>query len=321
LHHFAALNYFTADTESRIIADALLDDGYAIVEGLARNLTDQAEQELAPHINQAPFGHSEFLGAKTRRIGGLPGLSTAAQQLIIHPLVLGVCGKVLLKQCARFQLNFTGIMQLHPGEKAQVLHRDGLLYPFQQPHPPTLVQTMWAVTDFTRENGATMIVPESHLWEDQRWPQDKEIQSAEMPKGSVLFYQSGTIHGSGENCSDQLRTGISIQYSLGWLRTEENQHLSYPLEVAKNFPEKLQDLVGYEFGGPYLGFVNGDDPKRLLQDPGHDGPPVRSRPEIDAAQENIERIRLGDVTAIPTPKDRTMKPLYMTDSQLAKSKK
>jgi ectoine hydroxylase-related dioxygenase (phytanoyl-CoA dioxygenase family) len=307
-------NYFSAGVSAKTVSRAVLDDGYAVVENLAPDLTIQAGRELQPHIDQASFGHTEFLGARTRRISALPKRSSAAQQLIVHDLVLGVCDQILLSQCAKYQLNFTGVMQLHPGAEEQVLHRDGLLYPFRNPHPATMVQAMWAVSDFSSENGGTNIVPRSNHWEDQRWPEEHEVISAEMPKGSVLFYQSGTIHGAGANNSTSLRTGISIQYSLGWLRTEENQHLTNPPDIAKSFPEMLQKLVGYEFGGPYLGFVDGDDPKWLLREKPENIPFARSRQDIDEAAEKLPRFRFGDIEPTPTPKGRKLKAVHVPDT-------
>ncbi len=298
---------FAATAAAETVARAVLEEGYALVEGLAPEVTDRAMAELAPHIDAAPYGHTEFLGARTRRLGGLIRKSEAAQQLVIHDLVLAVCDRVLLDQCARYQLNFTGIMCLGPGADAQVLHRDGALYPFRNPHPPTMVSTMWAGSDFTAENGGTQVVPGSHLWEDGRLAEPEEVSNAVMPRGSVLFYQSGTIHGAGANRSTGDRVGLSFQYSLGWLRQEENQHLSNPPAVARHYPEALQRLVGYEFGGPFLGFVEGDDPHRLLEEARHEGPPVRSRPEIDAAIGRVERLRLGNVAAVPTPGDKPRK--------------
>ena len=150
---------------------------------------------------------------------------------------------------------------------------------------------MWAVSDFTAENGGTQVVPGSHLWDEDRQPDESDVIAAEMPAGSVLLYQSATLHGGGANHSRRPRTGISFQYSLGWLRQEENQHLTNPPEVAREYPSRLQALVGYEFGGPFLGFVNGDDPIRLLSDAAYDGAPLRTRPDIDAARARLPRFR------------------------------
>ncbi len=282
---------FPADADRDAVTAAVMEHGYALIHDLAPDLVAEAGRELAPYLEATPFGSAGFLGARTRRTGALFRKSVAAQQLAIHDMVMGVCDQVLLPQCARYQLNFSGVMELHPGEKAQVLHRDGDLYPFRNPYPATLVQTMWAVSDFTRENGGTQVVPGSHLWDESRKPLEQEVISAEMPAGSLLIYQAGTLHGGGANRAHAPRTGIAFQYSLGWLRQEENQHLTNPPEVARHYPPRLQALVGYEYGGPYLGFVNGDDPARLLADDGYDGPALRSRPDIDAAQARVPRFR------------------------------
>lgn len=286
---------FAADAAPEAVADAVVRDGYAIVESLATDLTDQLCADLEPHLEAQSFGHTEIMGARTRRVGALIRKSAAAQHLVIHDLVMAVCDQVLLPQCARYQLNYAGCMQLHPGAEQQGLHRDGSLYPLRNPHPPTMVQTMWAGTEFTADNGGTLVVPGSHLWDEDRIPEAHEVVAGEMPRGSVLLYQSGTIHGAGGNNSDGLRTGFAFQYSLGWLRQEENQHLSNPPDVARHYPERLQHLVGYEFGGPYLGFVNGGDPARLLDETPYEGPEMRSRPDIDAAQARVEKMRFGDI--------------------------
>jgi len=185
------------------------------------------------------------------------------------------------------------------------LHRDTMLYPFGHPCPTILMATMWAIRDFTAANGGTCLAPGSHLWEPDREPFEDEVVSAEMPAGSVLIYLGGIWHGGGENRSNSIRTGLTIQYSAGWLRQEENQYLANPPEVARGYPEELQRLIGYDFGGPFLGFVEGDDPHRVLEF-GYDGARRRnvhrSRPEIDAAARAMSFLSLGDVTAVPTPR-------------------
>lgn len=294
------LNTVSPDTPPDRIAGALAEHGYVIVEELAPALARQALAELGPDIEAAPYGHTEFLGARTKRLGALLRRSQAARELVIHPLVLALADRVLLPHCARYQLNFSGIMHLEPGAEGQVLHRDGMLYPFLHPHPPTLMPAMWALTDFTAENGGTQVVPGSHLWDHHRMPFDDEVVNAEMPAGSVLLYTGGTFHGGGGNRSNTVRTGMALQYSLGWLRQEENQYLANPPEVARQYPERLQRLIGYDYGAPYLGFVNGGDPARLLQDDPV-GPADRTTPELDAAAARIEWLSWGSVPVAPTP--------------------
>ncbi|MFP6766717.1 MAG: phytanoyl-CoA dioxygenase family protein [Planctomycetaceae bacterium] len=291
----------TPDTSGEVLAQRLLEDGCVLLEGLAPEWVTQASRELAPHIELAPYGHTPFLGSHTKRLGGLFEKSEAVQQMAIHPKILGLADAILLPHCARYQLNFSGVMHLESGAGHQPLHRDGSMYPMLHPCPATVMAVMWAANDFTVENGATLVVPGSHLWDGDRKPTRDEIAAAEMPRGSALVYTGGALHGSGSNQTPQVsRTGISVQYSLGWLRQEENQFLTYPPEVAREFPDRLARLVGYDFGGPFLGFVHGGDPHRLIEKNPQDVPD-RSNPEVDAAASRIELQQFGSVNT--TTKD------------------
>lgn len=284
-----------ADEPVHQLHERLQDNGYLIIEGLAPELAIEAYAELESHIEAAPFGHDEFLGAHTKRLGGILKKSVAARALVTHPKVLDLAKSVLLEFATNYQLNFSGVMHLEPGAEAQPLHRDGDLYPLSHLGITTLMPTMWALSDFDADNGATQIVPGSHLWPDERSVMPEEILHAEMPQGSVLIYLGGTMHGGGKNCSGRTRTGLALQYSLGWLRQEENQYLSHPPEVAQAFSEELRRLIGYNYGGSYLGFVNGDDPHRVFE-PDYDGPAMRSTPEIDAAKKALPKFGVTKLT-------------------------
>ena len=290
----AKLNIVSPDLPLQDMRASLLDQGYLIVEALAVDLARKTNAELTPHIDEAPFGHDEFLGARTKRLGGILKKSTAAREMVTHPVVLGLAETVLLDYATNYQLNFSGIMHLEPGAEAQPLHRDGDLYPLSHQSIITLMPSMWALSEFDGENGGTQVVPGSHRWPDGRQALPEETVRAEMPQGSVLVYLGGTIHGGGTNRSNRARTGMALQYSLGWLRQEENQYLAHPPEVAQEFSEQLRRLIGYDFGGSYLGFVNGDDPHRLFE-PDYDGHAMRSTPEIDAAKRKLPRYTLTEL--------------------------
>ena len=288
------LNVASPDLAIDAMRDRLLEHGYLIIEELAVETARQAAADLEPHIAAAPFGHDEFLGARTKRLGGVLMKSTAARELATHPTVLALAEAILLRYATNFQLNFTGIMHLEPGAEAQSLHRDGDLYPLSHLGITTLTPTMWALSDFDAANGGTQVVPGSHTWSHERRAAPHETVNAAMPQGSVLLYLGGTLHGGGENVSNRNRTGMALQYSLGWLRQEENQYLAHPPEVAREFPERLRRLLGYDYGGSYLGFVNGDDPHRIFE-PDYDGPAMRSTPEIDAAKKALPRFGVQEL--------------------------
>ena len=152
------------------------------------------------------------------------------------------------------QLHLTQIIRIRPGETAQTIHRDRWAWGKHLSHLEPQFNTIWAITDFTPENGATQVVPGSTQWPDDQEIQPEQITRAEMKAGSVLVYSGSVFHGGGSNTSDQDRIGINITYALGWLRQEENQYLSCPPELAKDLSPTLQGLAGYAMGQYALGY-------------------------------------------------------------------
>ncbi len=283
------------------LADAIAEHGCVIIENLADETVARAAGELERHIRQAPLGPGNFHGDFAKNVEGLVGRSAAVHDLMIDETVLALADRLLLPNCVRYQINYTGIMHLEPGAGAQELHRDGDMYPFRHPSPPTIMATMWAGTEFTADNGGTLLAPGSHLWEDERRAGAAEVVAAAMPAGSALVYLGGLIHGGGANASDRSRTGIAVQYSLGWLRQEENLHLAVPPGLARTLPDRLARLVGYDFGGPFCGFVHGDDPHRLIEDEPLGGR-RHSTPELDEAAAAVNRWRWGEIEPVTKPK-------------------
>ncbi len=258
-------NSFAGNTSPDAVVDAVSRDGYAVVRDAVDPETVAAvSTDLAPFLEDAHKGHEEFFGKLTKRFGALLVKSTAVQSLLVHPTVLAVADHALLPHCVRYHLHYTGVMHLEPGETRQVLHRDTSIYPIANPCPPMTVATMWAVSDFTRQNGGTRLVPGSHLWSNERVPEPAEVVATEMTPGSVLIYTGNVIHGGGANHADQPRTGVALHYNLGWLRQEENQYLAVPQEIARQLPDQVQELMGYALGSSSLGFVDHIEPKDYL---------------------------------------------------------
>jgi ectoine hydroxylase-related dioxygenase (phytanoyl-CoA dioxygenase family) len=264
-----------ATASSAEVVAVLNRDGCVVVKSLADPKTlDLVEKELAPFLdakkdgpaNNAPYCYEDFLPAKTRRIVGVIAKSPAYRTLVIHPMIMAVCDAMLLPNCASYQLSTTAALVPDPGSKAQALHREDQLWNLPSPHPVIEVATMWAITDFTKGNGATHLVPGSNLWWDDRTPRDEETIQAEMPRGSLLLWTDHVLHGAGANRSDAPRFGAGAAYILGWLRQEENQYLAAPPEVARTLPENLKKLVGYQLSGG-LGFAGelGQDPVEVLR--------------------------------------------------------
>ncbi|WP_272005371.1 phytanoyl-CoA dioxygenase family protein [Roseovarius sp. ZX-A-9] len=243
------------------VAETLLKDGAVIVENLAEPaLLDQILADFdAPFEEQGDKFANDFNGYKTRRLASILAYSTASADLIAHPLVMGVADRVLKRHCTNYRLGSSTAIEIHPGEGGQQLHRDDDFYPIRIPGVEFQISAMWALTDFTLENGATRVVPGSQDLRKIADIPETDVTQAVMPRGSVLFYLGGAVHGGGKNESDAPRTGLITTYSLGWLRQEENMYLSVPREKADAYPEHVRRLMGYQAHGPYLG-VYPDDP-------------------------------------------------------------
>jgi ectoine hydroxylase-related dioxygenase (phytanoyl-CoA dioxygenase family) len=220
---------------------------------------DQILLELRPYRAETVGGPDEFLGHATRRTGALIARSPSARTLIAHPTILGTMDLSLGDHCSTFQIDLTQLVDIGPGEPAQMIHRDQWAfdrYPFPAGFEAE-ISTMWAATDFTEEMGATRVVVGSHLWEEDPTELDPVLSSgAVMSKGSVMIYVGSIFHGGGANSSDVHRIGINVGYSLGWLRQEENQYLACPPDIARTLPEGLLRLMGYQRGSYGLGYVD-----------------------------------------------------------------
>ena len=247
------------------LCDALDTEGYLILTNvLSPSTLGILKAELSPHFDERETSDALFFGFKTKRIEALFSKSVVCQELAVNSKVKKLAEHVLLPNCDRMQVNLTQGIQINPGEKAQMIHPDSAMFPIENKAFEFQVNAIWAYSDFTKENGGTQIVPGSHLWEEGRQPEPGEITYAQMPAGSVVIYRASLLHGGGANISQNPRTGIAISYCLGWLRQSENQYLAYPPEIAKNFSDELQDLIGYHVHRPNLGWVHGQDPKDLL---------------------------------------------------------
>jgi ectoine hydroxylase-related dioxygenase (phytanoyl-CoA dioxygenase family) len=273
------LQHLKADATGDAVNEALRRDGAVIVDNLvSRGTMDDILTEMKPWFDATPFGPDDFSGRHTRRTGGLVARSPKCREIVMHPLALAASGK-LLDHAANFQLHLTQMIAIGPDEPAQPIHRDQWAFDFF-PFPKDYdvqCNTIWAMTDFTEENGATRVIPGSnHLADKLKFTLEDTIP-AEMTKGSVLFYSGSVYHGGGANRSRDTRIGLNITYNVSWLRQEENQYLSVPFDIARTLPVDLLKLIGYRRGAYALGYV--DD----LRDP------------IEVIRPDLKKTGLGDL--------------------------
>lgn len=266
-----ALETLSADTAIDTLLAILERDGAFILKDAA-----SAEQiatlwrEIKPYVDTTEVGGDVFSGHLTTRTGGLVARSAGCRDLILNPTIDQLCQAFLHPNCARHQLHLGQVIRIMPGQPKQAIHRDRWAWGKYLKGVEPQLNTIWAVSEFTKENGATQVVPKSSAWPDDRRCTDEEIAYAEMQAGSVLVYTGSVFHGGGENTTPEDRVGINLTYTLGWLRQEENQYLSTPPHIAKNFDPKLQDLIGYTMGSYALGYYT--PPLPAGEGPGIVGP-------------------------------------------------
>ena len=234
--------------------------GYSIVEGvLPPDNVAQKRGVLNDLLAAAEAGSNSFLGRRTRRVYTLLAKTRSFDDLVLNPLLLTVMDRVL----THYQLCVATAIEIGPEEVAQTLHADDGVYPLPNLGTPLTVNSMWAIDDFTEENGATRIVSGSHRGADKK-SNDARTIAACMPAGSVLIYYGNVLHGGGANLTKLPRVGVVIEYAVSWIRPQENLGLSYPPSLARDLPTRLQELMGYNLYPPFLGYVDGQHPLGLL---------------------------------------------------------
>jgi len=251
----AELTRLDAKSDVDEIVGIVQSDGALILENvLTPGQVDQTLAEIMPYVEATKPGTDDFTGRHTRRTGALVARSATCRELIMNPTVRASAKQFLAPWCERIQLHLSQVICIGPGQPAQAIHRDRWAWGTHLKGVEPQFNTIWALTDFTEENGATQVVPGSVDWPDNRKIRSAEVCQAEMSKGSVLLYSGSVFHGGGENRSDHARFGLNLTYALGWLRQEENQYLSCPPEIAKTLEPELQELIGYTLGGYALGY-------------------------------------------------------------------
>jgi ectoine hydroxylase-related dioxygenase (phytanoyl-CoA dioxygenase family) len=255
----SAIPTCSARDEIEVMTDALDAAGCLVITGMATpEQLAATRDELAPFMAAAEPGvddPDDFYPGDTRRVTALVARSSTVREFVADTRIDALCAHHLGPNCDHHQLHVTAALDVGPGARTQILHReeDPFSY-FPLPRPNMVLATMWAVGRFTADNGGTLLVPGSHRWDSDRSPEPDEVVSAEMPAGSVLIWLGGTLHGAGSNVTaDERRCGVILTYSLGWLRQEENQYLDIPASVVAELPAEFLRLTGHRMHGA-LGF-------------------------------------------------------------------
>lgn len=265
--------------------DTLRSNGYVIFDRLVSSqIMDEVCGELEPWFAATPHCRGDFYGWSTTRFGSVLLKSQAAHSLVLNGVMLSIMDEVLGPHCDWYQLNLSQAVRIHPGQRQQVPHRDDEMWPCAKNGVEYLVNVMWALSDFTVENGATLIWPRSHFAALNRKIERRDAVTAEMPRGSALAYLGSVTHSGGANRSESPRSGLIFSYSLGWLKQYENAFLAYPPDIAKTFSQPVRDLLGYRIHRPNLGGYEGQDPAVLFETNSRTLPAVDAIPPATAAE-------------------------------------
>ncbi len=258
-------------------------DGYIIL----RDILHQEElikirETLAPYLEADVTGRNDFEGLKSNRVYAMLAKSPVFADLVSHPLALAFVEADLGPGCL---LSACLAINLHPGETAQPWHFDDSHFQWPRPRPSLGISTFWAIDDMTENNGATEILPGSHLWPDDMIDgavgeasfNDRSVRDVSsdpgarsdalkvtMPAGSLMLAKGTMWHRGGANKSDKPRLIITPQYCPGWTRQLENMALAVPPAIARNLPRRAQELIGYSIHPPFMGYVDGVHPRKLL---------------------------------------------------------
>ena len=241
--------------------ETLQKNGYVIIEGLLSSSELQSIRQATGPLLDKP-GRNSFEGVKTQRVYNVLEQTRVIDSLAVHPRITGLLSRLFQPN---YLLSQAQIINILPGEAAQPLHFDDGFYPVPRPRKPFGAATVWAIDEFTEDNGATVLIPESHLLGQEIVTDRSKTIPAIMPAGSVVFFLGTTWHGGGGNQSDSSRLAVTCQYCEPWLRPQENFFLELSQETLKSIPEHLLSMVGYSIHPPFMGMVNGMHPKRTLK--------------------------------------------------------
>jgi len=249
--------------------DAIAEQGYTVLPGaippdLVAALLEDLDR-LHAELGTRP-SRNDFEGTSTLRVYNLLAHGPIWQQVPVHPEVLPLVEGVLDPGCLVSSLSSISI---GPGESEQPIHADDQIIPLPKPHVATVCNSMWALTDFTEENGATRLIPGSHL-EDRSPHYGRHYDSipAEMEAGSILVWHGSLWHGGGANRTEKRRVGVAMNYCAGWIRQQENQQLGIPREVARTFAPRLRELCGFGVYSGLIGHIDRRSPADVVLDGG-----------------------------------------------------
>jgi len=274
------------------LAEKILKDGYVVIPNcFSRAEAEEAKAEIDRLSGTDPrTGRSDFEGHHTNRIFSLPNKSRLFDKFYIIPQVLALNDYFLEPDYLMYVIQS---IVIQPGEGQQVVHHDDSPTKVPRPRAPFSAAIMVVFDDYTEMNGATKVIPGSHLWGKEPKPNKKDSISVTCPAGSIVYFLGTMYHSGGPNRSDKPRHALTIQYCQPYIRPLEDLMLSVDPRKLDQIPEKVVDMMGYKSGFPFLGSVDGMNPRngmqrfvRWLKEPINYNPPTYAK--VRGHKENNE---------------------------------
>ncbi len=251
--------------------------GYTVIEDfLSPRVLAEVRASLAPYLG-SHVGRNRFEGQATERVYTLVARARVFWDIVLDARILALCDRCLLPN---YLLTASQAIRIGPGEAAQPLHYDDSFHHLPRPRAMVSLSTIVAVDAFTADNGATRLLPGSHLWSDAQLAGlasaaqlsgpsraaalEAQCLPALIPAGACLVFAGTLVHGGGANRSQAARLAFSNQYCQPWARPQENFILGVPVEVARAMPARLQELLGYSVHPPFIGQLTASHPAKAL---------------------------------------------------------
>lgn len=250
---------------------AIAEHGAVVVEGLLladETASLQCEIDRLVADGTATPGSTSFAGHATLRVSNLVPHPTF-HRLLIDSRIVAIAEAVLGPDPL---LSGSSAARVLPGQAAQTLHTDDGLITLPRPHPTLVLMVLWALTPFTRTNGATRIVPGSHrAASTPRSGTRTRTWSLDVPAGGALLFDGSLWHGAGA-CEQGERDSVAVQYVAGWCRPQDNLLTGSTAPIIDDLPRPLADLIGRRAYRGTIGTIDGADHRSV----GYGGPgPVR----------------------------------------------
>jgi ectoine hydroxylase-related dioxygenase (phytanoyl-CoA dioxygenase family) len=272
----------TASFDADAHAAEIRDQGFTVIRDfMAPEAISEFRTRLQPFLGNH-HGRNDFEGFKTERVYTLIARAKVFEDLACEPRLMALLSRFLE---GNFLLSATHAINLMPGETPQGIHTDDGFYRQPRSSPAVGYSVIGAIDAFTAANGATEIIPGSHLWTEADIERrraepgglERHLVPMEIPAGAAFVFPGKLLHRGGANTTDKPRLAFTNQYCAGWARPQENFFLSVPKDVVRTMSPRAQALLGYELWPTFMGMVTGSHPAKSLE-PGWTPPIVAQAP-------------------------------------------